>query len=131
MKSNIAGNNDTEDFHDAQDDVPTPDKQPDQEGKVINVNPVEIEASQTRLITTAVGKLVMNPEERTRQDQQKRTTKLATEVTATPLNCSLEQMTVTMKSKKHMTRNKMRYFKTNMQTQILSLNTLGTKQAPT
>ena len=62
MKSNLSGNNDVEDFHDAQDGVPRPDEQPDQEGKVIDFNPVKIEAIQTRLITTAMGKLVMDPE---------------------------------------------------------------------
>ena len=55
-KSNFAENNNAEDFHDSQDGVPTPDKQPDQEGKVIDFIPAKTEASQTGLITKAVEK---------------------------------------------------------------------------
>ena len=50
---NLVGNIDADSFHDAQGCVPKPDEQPDQEGTV-----------QTRLITKAVGDLVMNPEEK-------------------------------------------------------------------
>ena len=61
-QSNLVGNMNADSFHDAQDCMPKPDEQPDQEGKVSNFNPVEIAAHQTRLITKAVGDLVMNPE---------------------------------------------------------------------
>ena len=44
--------------------MPKPDEQPDQEYKTSGFNPVKIEASQTRLITTAVGKLEIDPEEK-------------------------------------------------------------------
>ena len=64
MKSNLAGNNNAEDFHDAQDGVPKPDEQPDQEAKVIDFNPAKIEASQTGLITTVVEKLELYSEEK-------------------------------------------------------------------
>jgi hypothetical protein len=48
---------------DAQDGLQTPDEQPDQEGKVSDFNPVKITAHQTKLITKAVGDLVMDPED--------------------------------------------------------------------
>ena len=62
MKSNPVDNMDAEDFHDAKDGAPKPDKQPDQEGKVIDFIPAEIEVSQTKLITKAVETLEMDSE---------------------------------------------------------------------
>ena len=51
-------------FHDAQDGVSKPDKQPGQEEQASDFNPTNIAECQTRLIIKAVKDLVMNPEAR-------------------------------------------------------------------
>ena len=50
-----------ENFYDAQEKMTNSDEQPDQETTCRRFNPTAVEAHQTKLITTAVKDLVMNP----------------------------------------------------------------------
>ena len=131
MESMPVDNMDAEDFHDAQDGVPKPDEQPNQGGKVIDIIPVKIEASQTKLITKAVEKLEMDSEGNIKADSTEEDDKSGNggDIHISPLETGA--MTLTMKSKERMRRNKMRHSTTNIQTQSLSTNICGTKQAPT
>jgi hypothetical protein len=50
-------------FHDAQQEMPNSDDQPDQAQLAVHFNPITVEERQTNLIINAVKDLVMNPEE--------------------------------------------------------------------